>query len=294
MSASSAATENPKQDAERSAKASSAPGWLVGLAKFGYAARGAIYVIIGILALLQAFGEGGGTTGSKGAIASILEAPAGQVLLWLMVVGLVGYSVWRALQAILDADHHGTDGKGLVVRVGLLVSSFTHFALAFYAGSIALGSGGGGSGSGSGGGGKEGLVAMMLGWPAGKWIVVFAGLCIIGAGVAHAVKAFKEKYEERFVIDPSTMEKIEWVCKFGLVARSVVFGIIGSMMIYAAWTQNPENAGGVAEVLQNLSEGSYGWILLAIIAAGLLCFGLYSIFEAIYRKIDDPWEGSAT
>ena len=293
-----ATSANPKDHAERSVRASDAPGWLIALAKFGYAARGVVYVVIGALALMLAFGMGGDTVGSKGAIRTILGWPAGTLILWAMVLGLVGYSVWRFLQAILDADHHGTDAKGLVVRAGLLVSAITHGLLAFWAGSVAVSgtsSGSSSSGGGSGGGGgSEGLVAMMLGWPFGKWIVAIAGLCIIGAGVAHAIKAFKEKYEDRFVIDPSTMKKIEWICKFGLIARSVVFAIVGGMFLYAAWTQDPKEAGGVAAVLRETSEQSFGWVLMGIIAAGLLCFGLYSIFEAIYRRIDDPWKGTAT
>ena len=84
------------------------------------------------------------------------------------------------------------------------------------------------------------------------------------------------------------MKKIEPICKFGLYARSVVFGIIGSMFIYAAVSQNPDNAGGLKEVLDTLSQQAYGMILLAIIAAGLFAFGCYSGFEAIYRKIDSP------
>ena len=263
-----------------------APLWLTALAKAGYAARGFVYIVIGSLALLRAFGSGGSTTGSKGAIEALLSAPAGTALLWAVAVGLVGYAIWRAIQAILDVDAHGTDAKGLTIRAGLLVSAVTHTLLAFYAASIAIGYG---SSSGGGGGedsGKSGLLAMMLGWPAGTWIAIFVGLCIIGAGISHAVKAHKEKYEERFVIDPDTMKKIEPICKFGLYARAVVFVIIGGMFIYAAWTQDPDQAKGVAGVLDTLQ--GFGSIVLAVIAAGLFAFGLYSIFEAVYRKIDKP------
>ena len=271
-------------DATRSARASDAPTWLVVLAKSGYAARGVIYLIIGSLALLKAFGEGGQSAGSKDAISKLLEAPGGQILLWLMALGLVGYSVWRFVQAVMDTDDHGTDGKGLAVRAGLLVSALTHVGLAIYAASIAIGSG---SSSGSGGG-KETLVAKIMAWPGGQWIVGLIGLCIIGAGIAHAVKAHKEKYEKRFVIEPSKMKKLEPICKFGLYARSVVFGIIGSMFIYAAISQDPDDAGGLKEVLDTLSQQAFGTILLAVIAAGLFAFGCYRGFQAIYRKIDSP------
>jgi hypothetical protein len=271
-------------DAARSARAGDAPTWMTVMAKVGYAARGIIYLIIGGLALVQAFGSGGSTTDSKGALQSLLGSTPGLILLWAIAVGLVFYAAWRFIQAALDADDHGTDGKGLAVRAGLMVSAVTHALLAFYAGSLAWGQ----ASSSDGGGGKEALVGRIMGWPAGRWIVAFIGLCIIGAGIAHAIKAHKEKYEEHFVIERSKMEKIEPICKFGLYCRSVVFAIIGGMFLYAAFTQNPENAGGLAEVLNKASQQPFGTALLAIMAAGLFCFGCYSIFEAIYRKIDGP------
>ncbi len=261
-----------------------APLWLAILAKAGYAARGVIYLIIGALALMEAFGAGGSTEGSRGALGAILAWPGGVVILWLMALGLLGYATWRFVQSILDADNHGTDGKGLVIRAGLIVSAVSHTLLAVYAASVAVA----GTSDDGGGGGKEGLVAMMLGWPAGKWIAVLVGLCIIGAGVAQLVKGYKTKFKEHFVIEPDKMDKISPICRFGLIARGVVFIVVGIMFAYAAFTQDPDQAGGLQTVLDQAQDASFGWVLLALIALGLLAFGLYSIFEALYRKIDGP------
>src|SRR3954452_3796769 len=88
------------------------------LARFGYAARGTVYVIVGYLALLAALGSGGATTDSKGALQSLITKPFGTMLLALVAIGLLFFAEWRILQALWDADHHGREPKGLIRRAG--------------------------------------------------------------------------------------------------------------------------------------------------------------------------------
>ena len=99
------------------------------LARSGYAARGVVYLIVGGFAVLAALGSGQ-TTDSKGALRTIVQQPFGEALLALVALGLVGYAIWRLVQALLDTDHHGTDAKGLAIRGGLIVSAVTHTLLA--------------------------------------------------------------------------------------------------------------------------------------------------------------------
>jgi len=284
MTASDSSKPQPLSSSPSSPTSGDAPTWLTITAKGGYAARAVIYLIIGSLTLLVVFGQSGEKTGAKGALTQILEAPFGIFLLWLMAAGLVGYSIWRGIQAVLDADNHGKKPKGLAIRAGLLVSAITHLILAFYAGSIAMRQ----SGSGGGDSSKESWVAQMLGWPAGKYIVGFIGLCIMGAGVAHAVKAHKEKYREVFDVGARKMKTLNPICKFGLYARGLAFLIIGGMFLAAAIFQNPEKAGGLKDVISTLSGQAYGGVLLTFMGGGLLAFGVYSAIESAYRKIDAP------
>jgi hypothetical protein len=259
----------------------SAPTWLVALAKAGYGARGLLYAIIGGLAFLQAIGKGGESTDSEGALEELFSAPGGVAILWFIAVALVGYAIWRLIQSILDADGHGQDAKGVVVRGGLLVSAVTHLILAYTAAKMAMN-----TGSSSGGDSKESLVATMLGWPGGPWIVGLVGLAIAGAGIAHWIKAYREKYKQHFDVDAETMSKLNPICRFGLAARGVAFLIIAGMFIYAASTQDPDKAGGLKDVFSALSQQAFGPYLLGIMAAGLIAFGAYSGIEALYRKIN--------
>src|SRR4051794_15180424 len=68
-------------------------------ARAGLAARGLIYVIIGVLAIKVAVGEGGSTESQQGALKEIAQQPFGKWLLILTAVGLAGYAVWRLVRA---------------------------------------------------------------------------------------------------------------------------------------------------------------------------------------------------
>ena len=101
------------------------------LARFGYVAKGFVYGAIGILALMTAFSVGGGkTTGTSGALQSIAQQPFGQILLILIAIGLVGYVIWRLVEAVNDPEDKGTDAKGIFSRLGYLVSGIAYVGVA--------------------------------------------------------------------------------------------------------------------------------------------------------------------
>ena len=82
------------------------------LARGGFVARGAVYGIIGILALKLAFGIGGKATDQKGALETLAQQPFGKVLLILVAVGLAGYALWRFVRAALGHGVEATNESG--------------------------------------------------------------------------------------------------------------------------------------------------------------------------------------
>ena len=257
------------------------------LARSGYAARGVVYIIVGYFAVLAAFGgTGGQTTDSKGALQSILGQSFGQILLGVIAVGLIGYSLWRLIQAVMDTDGHGTGAKGIAIRAGLLVSAVTHVLLAIFALSLIFGWGTGGGG---GGGETQDWTAWLMRQPYGRWLVGLVGLAVLGAGIAHIVKGWKAEFEKYLRMDRQKLDTARPICRFGLIARGIVFLIIGGFFLVAAWQVDPSEARGLAGALQTLQQQSYGWLLLGIIALGLVAFGIYSMVEAIWRKVDHPF-----
>ena len=253
------------------------------LARLGYMARGTVYLLVGWFALAAAFG-GGRPEDTHGALGRVLQQPFGRILLGLIALGLVFYALWRAVQSALDLDDHGSDAKGIAVRIGLGFSALVHLGLAFFAASVALGW----QGPGSGGDASKDWTAWLMGQPFGRWLVGAIGIAVIGVGIGHLVRAWKESYKKRLRADPDTMRLIGIVARIGLTARAIVFGLVGLFFLKAAWHADPSQSGGLGQALRTLQEQPYGPWLLALVAAGLFAFGTYSVIEGIYRRINSP------
>ncbi|WP_311065614.1 DUF1206 domain-containing protein [Halomonas sp. DWK9] len=251
-------------------------------ARLGYASRGVVYLLVGGLAALAAIGQGGQAEGSRGALESVLTAPFGKIMLGIIALGLVGYAMWRTLQALQDTDHHGSGLKGIAIRGGLLVSAVTHTLLALFAANLIVHLGGS---SGSSGGSQD-AASWLMQQPLGRWLVAAVGAALMGAGIAHAIKGWKAKFDRHFSMPDHVQRWAYPVCRFGLAVRGFVFAIVGSLFMIAAYQYNPSQAGGTAEALSTLRHQAFGQWLLAFVAIGLFAFGVYSLLTAAYRRIN--------
>lgn len=248
------------------------------LAKMGYIARGVIYIVVGALAVMTLFSGEGKTTDSKGAIATIMEQPFGNFLIVILIIGLIGYVVWRFTQAVKDTDDHGTDMKGLVIRGALLVSAVTHSLLAIWAAKLLLGEQSQGGSSNT-----EGLIATTP----GQIALGIAGIAAVGAGIAHIFKGWTARFERYMNIPSDTHKFARPICQFGLIARGVVWCIVGWFFLRSAFWARSEEVKGMAEALQTLlQDNAFGPWLMGIVALGLVAFGIYSFLEAMYRRIN--------
>jgi hypothetical protein len=254
------------------------------LARLGYGARGAVYLIVGGLAAASALGAGGRPTGGKGAIETLLGQPFGVALVAATATGLFAFCLWRLLQAVLDADRHGATAKGLVIRAALLVSGLIYLGLMLSALGLLLGWGGGG---GEDREAKE-WTAWLLAQPFGRWAVGVVGAAVAIAGAAIAARGWKGAFRRRLALDATSRKWVEPLGRYGLTARGAVLAVIGGFLISAAWRADPDEARGLAGALEALRAQPYGGALFAFVALGLLAFGFYGLAQALYRKVVGP------
>ncbi len=251
------------------------------LARAGYAARGVIYILIGMLAVQIARGEGGEKADQQGAFQLIIDQSFGRALLVLVAIGLAGYALWRAAMAFIgrtpEAGKHSALDRLGAAGSAVSYAIFCGLAIGILTGS----SGGGGNQAGSG-------TADVFGWPAGRLIVTLAGLVFIGIGAYQAYLGVSQRFlkdSKTQYMSPKTLKGFTALGTVGLLARGITFSLIGIFFLKAAIEYDPGEAKGLDGALQSLASETYGTIALAVVAAGLIAFGAYSIADARYRKI---------
>ena len=257
--------------------------WIERLARFGYVAYGVVYALVGVLAVQAAFTGADQAAGQQGALRSILVAPLGRALLCIVALGLLAYTAWRLYQGVMDPEDEGSDAKGIAKRLDHVINGLFHGALAFYAGHLAIGFGGGGGGS------PDDWTATLMSQPFGRWLVVVAGVVIVGAGLYQFYNAYKADFREKLKTGEMSLREKRWTThagRLGYAARGVVFGVIGIFLIQAALQADPDEARGLGGALETLAHQPFGPYLLCAVALGLVAYGIFMFVTARYRRIE--------
>ncbi|MGW4322430.1 DUF1206 domain-containing protein [Streptomyces sp. NPDC004684] len=253
-----------------------------GAARAGLAARGVIYLLVGVLALRVAFGDGDRQADRNGALAAIADKPFGAVLLWALGVGLAGMALWRLSEAVFGAA--GPDGRKAGKRLAAAARCVFYVSVAWSVLSFAAGSGGGRSSDEQ----SRDLTARAMAVPAGQWLVGAAGVGIAVAGVWMGVQAVRRHYRKKLKLgelSPRTRRLIDVTGVGGGAARGLVFATAGVFAVRAAIDYRPNQAKGLDDTLRSLADTPFGPWLLALVAAGLVLFGLFSFALARWRRV---------
>ncbi|WP_237708820.1 DUF1206 domain-containing protein [Gillisia marina] len=75
-------------------------------------------------------------------------------------------------------------------------------------------------------------------------------------------------------------KKLKNIARTGLVAKGIIYAIIGILTFLAAFNMGGQKAGKL-QVIDFLEKQTFGKILLIIVALGLLCYAFWRLTQAI-------------
>lgn len=254
----------------------------------GFFTKGVVYLLVGALTLMAALGLGGDIASRDGVIKFLLALPAGKLLGGLVALGLLAYSLWRISQVFLRPKKNGKKPKGVksfFTRLRFFYSAVLYGFIAYSFGKPLVRDIFGHENPKTGEGDEQQQAALgeMLTHEWGKIIIwIIAGIVII-----QAIWQFRLAYSAHFMkkIDHSPNIKHEYqfirkAGRFGYAARGVVFGIIGFFLTKVILLHNARVYKGTEGAMQYLLSFSYGSLLLALVALGLMGYGIFNIMVA--------------
>jgi hypothetical protein len=259
--------------------------WVKRTARLGYIAVGCVYIIAGFLTAAAALGLGGRTASWRDAIDFVSGFPFGVIALIIIAAGLTGYGAWGVISGITDSDLRGRGWKGIALRVRAAASGTVHLVMAFSVVRLALTHRSSGSGSDEN---ARHWTARLMDVAAGRLLVALIGVALVAYAVAALWRAWEAKLGERLHVPAKTKgrEFLIAVCRFGIAARGVLFGVIGASLVQAAVHSNPSRTRATKGALQRVAEAPFGRWLLFAIAIGLAAYGLYAIIKGMYRRVE--------
>jgi len=277
------------QEAEQAARSAATSRVVTILARLGYVVKGIVYVVIGFLAILLATGHGGGATDQNGALRAIYDSPLGEgfgrVLMVVITVGLFGFALWSLVQAVFDTEHKGKTAKGIIARVGYTGVAISYSLIGIVAYQIAST---GSVPSRNSTSTAQNWTGLLLKQPIGVLLVILVGCVVLGIAAYLFHRAYRATFRRYLNLSSlgTPARKVVIVSgRLGNAALGIVFLIVGFFLVIAAIQHNPGDAKGLDAALVELLKQPFGPWLLAIVALGLLAYGVYSFAEARYRLV---------
>lgn len=247
----------------------------------GYAAKGIIYFLIGVLAIEAAILPERKAVGTYKALKYLSGQPLGSILLCLLAFCLGGYVLRRLLQAIVYPGHSSEfSWKGILQRTGYIMSSISYAGVAYSALSIVFKLG------------KyndtiEDSVEKLFLHPTGEYIVFVGGLGVVGVGLGYLYGAYTGSYISKFTsnnINPHLEYCAKLMGKVGIASRGIAFVVTGICLMIASVVSDSGFAGGLQNAFQVLADRPLGWLWLGSIGVGFMSYGMYMLAAARYRR----------
>lgn len=263
-------TDDGAQHAGRRATAAAARVGLVGRSVF-------YCMLVYLAAQLATDGGSGRQANAHGALSTIASHPGGLAAIAVTAAGFLAFGIARIWGAIRD------DQPTVWRRVTTFLQGAFYLALTWLPASYALGRRASGSEQ-----QQHRTASGILSLPAGRELLFALGLVVVGVCVNQIRTGVDQDYADGI----DTTQAPRWIDALvrlsgtvGIPARAAVFAPVGIFFMIAAVQSDARHADGLDAELAALARHTWGVALLALVAAGLAVFAVYSFLEARYRAV---------
>jgi hypothetical protein len=264
---------------------------LVNFGRAGWFAKGVVYVVAGLLALLVAAKASGWSTTAAtkeasptGALKTIAQLSGGALLMWGLAVGMLLYAAWRVVSALLPGGH---DAKASVTRIGYLVSAVIYTTFAVTAISLARS----GRANPNGNTKVTSMSDRLMVHSGGRIAVGVVGAITIAVGLYRLTKGFRGDVTDELdlsSLSPQRRKLTERLGSVGEIGRGLGIGLIGFFLLRAAMTYDAAQATGLDGALRRAATETWGRVVVVVVGVGFVAYGLFCLVTYTHRQLQAP------
>ena len=102
------------------------------------------------------------------------------------------------------------------------------------------------------------------------------GLVVFGIGVFFVVRGITKKFTKDLTVPSGpTGRAVVGLGVAGYIAKGVAVAVVGVLFVVAAFTLDPSKASGMDGALLSLAALPFGVVILIVVGAGLIAYGIY-------------------
>ncbi len=266
---------------------------VVKFGRAGWFAKGVVYLVAGVLALLIAAKASGWSSAATapnkeasptGALKTIAQMSGGALLMWVLAGGMLLYAAWRVVSALLPG---GSDTKAWIMRIGYLVSAAIYTTFAVTAISLARS----GRSNPNGNAKVTSLSDRVMAHSGGRLVIGVVGAIAIAAGLYRLVKGIRGDVTDELDLSALSPQRRRWTERLGAVGeigRGLGIGLIGFFLLRAAVTYDAAQATGLDGALRRLATENWGLFVVVVIGVGFAAYGVFCLATFTHRELQAP------
>lgn len=255
------------------------------LPAYGCISTGLIYFAIGSIAILSFLKIKQGGADESSLVAFLNDYFAGRVFIWIILLGTISYIIWRIFESIRDPYQYGKTAKGLILRIGIALSTIPDLLIAYTASQSLFGK----KTMNEHGLPREErqIVGSVLEtW--GSWIIIVLGVIVLLTALVQLIYGISRGYRERLDIKNYTTAKRKFVhilAWAGYSARGIIVGIIGFFALRAGLEKKASLVVNTDKAFDFIGD-HIGHAYFILVAAGTMAYGVFMLILGMEYDVD--------